>query len=55
MASPHRKAFSRLETDAELTARVRKVRAGSYPWSTESVDMFAARYGLERRVVWFDD
>ena len=54
MIAQHRHAYSRIETDAELTARVRVRFPGSCRWSNEDVDQYAERLGFERKIVWVD-
>jgi hypothetical protein len=53
MTAPNRHAYSRLETDEELMARISAKRR--HPISTRpgcSADERAAEFGLERRLVW---
>jgi hypothetical protein len=53
MTAPNRHAYSRLETDEELMARI-SAKAGylTYALPGHSADERAAEYGLERRLVW---
>lgn len=47
------RAYSRLETDAELVARVTDVKGlldVRNPY--ETIDAYAERHGLQRRIVW---
>jgi hypothetical protein len=49
-----RRAYSRLETDAELMARIRVDRQHALQVSGETMDATAARYGFIRRIIWED-
>jgi hypothetical protein len=51
MTAPRRLGFSRLETDAELLRRIlaKRSTAGQSPY--ETLDQFADREGLCRRIV----
>lgn len=49
--SPVRRGYTRLETDAELLARIRAAHPGAGPWGGETVDNYAARMGMARKIV----
>ena len=46
-----RRLYRRTETDTELLARVKQRSPHAYQLSCETVDQFAERFGLERRIV----
>jgi len=50
----HRRAYSHLETDVELTARIRAKFPGATRWSNDDCDQFAKRLGFQRQLVWVD-
>ncbi len=45
-------AFSRLENDAELMARMRAAKDLPVKWSAESLQDYADRINFPRRIVW---
>jgi hypothetical protein len=51
MTAPIRTGFRRLEHDAELRARILVREPRAQQLSFETLDAFAERYGLERRIV----
>jgi hypothetical protein len=52
-ASSAPRPYSRLETDDELLARIRGVHGSRYSQSPyETVDAFADRMHMQRRIVW---
>lgn len=46
------RAYSRLETDDELCARLRAQHPHAVRYIAEGADTFADRYQMQRRLVW---
>lgn len=46
------RAYSRLETDDELCARLRAQHPHAVRYIAEGADTFADRYQMQRRLIW---
>ena len=49
-----RRAFSHLETDAQLLERLKNNKNVPSKWLDESIESYANRVGFPRRIVWDD-
>lgn len=51
MTAPRRIGFKRLESDADLRARIHAQYPLAHQLSWETIEAFADRHGIERRIV----